>query len=336
MRTTLRFLADGAPQVRGWFYHWMDPRTGRRSGALEGSRELSEVSTIDTALLLAGALTARAYFTDDPEIASLAGRVHDRVDFPWMLEEGSLRLRHGWTPEDGFLPYDWDRYSEASLLYLLAIGSASHPIPPQAWYAWDRNPNTYGPYTFVGNAPLFVHQYTHAFVDFRGLRDAGGLGVDWFANSVVATHAHRRFCADLSGRFPGYSDAVWGITSSRSAAGYTDWGGPPLDPRIDGTVVPAAPGGSLMFAPGICLPALRAMGARHGDDIRCRYGFVDAFNPGTGWVSPDVTGLNVGITLLAAENLRSGGTWRWFMSNPEPRRALALAGFGEAAPAVTA
>lgn len=324
-RTALRFLAERAPHEHGWFYHWMDPGTGRRAGALSLSPDLSEASTIDTALLLGGMLTARQYFGADREIARLAERIYERVDFQWMLEDRSMLLRHGWTPEGGFIPCLWDRYSEASLLYLLGIGSSAHPIPPESWYAWARDANAYGQYRFVGSAPLFVHQYSHAFVDFRGVRDAGGSGVDWFENSSLATRAHRQFCADLAVRFPGYSGEVWGITPSRSRAGYTAWGGPPFDPRIDGTVVPAAPAGSLMFTPDICLRALRAMRRRYGDAIYGRYGFADAFNPGTGWVSPDVTGLSVGIALLAAENLRSGKPWRWFNEAPELRRAMALA-----------
>lgn len=327
VRATLRFFADRAPQERGWFYHWLHLRTGERAGAFSngrGNEGISEISTIDTALLLAGMLTARAYFASDPEVVRLATAIYERVDFAWMLQPGTGLLSHGWTPESGFLPFAWDEYSEAGLLYLLAIASPTHPIPPRAWYAWRRTPNAYAGYRYVGTTPLFTFQYSHAFFAFSGRRDRGG--VDWAENSRTATLAHRRFCADLHGRFPGYTGDIWGITPSRSAAGYTDWGGPPLDPRTDGTIVPAAAGGSLMFAPEICVPALQAMRARYPASA-CRYGFTDSFNPCTGWYSPDVTGLNLGITLLAAENLRSGSLWRWFMSNPEAERALARAQF---------
>ena len=324
VRTTLRFFAWRAPQERGWFYHWMHVRAGTRAAAFSQRGELSEVSTIDTALLLAGVLTARQCFWDDREIGELADAIYRRVDFRWMLEPRSLNLRHGWTPESGFIPYRWDEYSEASVLYLLAIGAPANAIPAAAWYSWKRNPNQYGDYRYVGVVPPFAYQYSHAFVDFRGRRER--TGVDWFQNSVTATRAHRQFCVDLGPRYPGYTSDIWGVTPSRSVYGYTDWGGPPMDPRIDGTVVPAAPGGALMLAPDICLPALRALTARYGERIFCRYGFTDSFNPRTGWVSPDVTGLNLGIILLSAENLRSGNLWRWFMANPEPRRALDLAG----------
>jgi hypothetical protein len=329
VRTTLAFLLQHAPNERGWFYHWLHWKTGARAGAfasVHGPAGASEVSTIDTALLLAGILTARGYFSDDSEIGRLANAIYERIDFAWMLVPGTDRLSHGWTPEQGFIPYSWDEYSEASGLYLLAIAAPRHPIPPRAWAAWRRTTTAYGSYRYIGTTPIFTHQYSQLFFDFRGRRDADG--VDWFGNSSAATRVHRQFCADLHSRFPGYTSEIWGITPSRSAAGYTDWGGPPLDPRTDGTVVPAAPGGSLMFTPDICVPALRAMQNRFGDSISCRYGFTDAFNPTTGWTSPDVTGLNLGVTLLAAENLRTGNLWRWFMANPEPQRALNLCGFG--------
>jgi hypothetical protein len=332
VRAALRFFARHAPQEHGWFYHWLHWKEGTRAAAFSIRGELSEVSSVDTSFLLAGVLTARRCFDSDREIADLAAEIYGRIDFPWMLERKSPTFCHGWTPEGGFIPYLWNATSEASLLYLLAIGSPGHPVPPASWHAWTRNPNVYGQYHFIGTAPLFIHQYSHAFADFRGQRDQEGKGVDWFANSVVATRAHREFCADLHPTFPGYSPEIWGITCSMSANGYVDWGGPPRDARIDGTVVPAAAGGSLMLAPDICLPALRAMRERWGDRIYGRYGFTDAFNPTSGWISENVVGLNLGITLLAAENLRSGKAWGWFMANPEPRRAFELAGFEPAAP----
>jgi len=321
---TLRFFADWAAHRSGWFYHWLDQQSGERSGAIEDTLAESEISTIDSAFLLAGVLTVRQYFRSNPEIVVLANRIYERVDFTWMMEK-SLILCHGWTPERGFIMDLWSEYSEASLLYLLAIGSPSHPIPPRAWYAWRRNPNVYGPYRFIGSAPLFTQQYSHAFVDFRYRREGNGTGVDWFENSITATRAHRQFCLDLAKRFPGYSSEIWGLTCSFGPQGYIDWGGPPLDPRTDGTVVPCAAGGSLMFASDICLPALRAMKERFGAQIYGRYGFVDAFNPVTGWVAEEVQGLNLGIMLLSAENLRTGNVWRWFMSGPEAQRALELA-----------
>lgn len=327
VRTALRFLARRAPHERGWFYHWIHMHQGTRAAAFSTRGELSEISTVDSALLMAGVLTARRYFASDKEITDLAEEIYRRVDFPWMLESKTPAFCHGWTPEKGFITYLWSNYSEASILYLLAIGSPTHPVPAASWYAWTRNPNVYDSYRFIGTAPLFIHQYSHAFVDFRGWRDNKGSGVDWFANSVTATRAHRQFCIDLHKSFPSYTPDIWGITCSMSVDGYLDWGGPPLDSRIDGTVVPAAAGGSLMFAPDVCIRALRAMRDGFGEKIYGRYGFTDAFNPTNGWVSPNVIGLNLGIALLSAENLRSGKLWDWFMANPEPRLAMDLAGF---------
>lgn len=328
VRATLRFLANRAFHQNGWFYHWMDATTGARQWD-------SEVSSIDTALLLAGVLTARQYFQADPEIVRLATLIYERVDFPWMLNGDPAIFSHGWKPESGFLSARWSVYSEHMILYLLAIGSPTHPIPADAWYAWVRNPITYRGYTYIyGAAPLFIHQYSHAWIDFRHRREARGQQIDWFANSVTATRAHREFCIRLAREFPNsYSENVWGITASdclqQGQHRYCAWGGPPptglpRDGRIDGTVVPCAAGGSLMFAPDICLPALLTMHERFGDRIYGRYGFTDAFNPTTGWVNPDVIGIDLGITLLSAENLRTENVWRWFMRNPEVTRAMEL------------
>ena len=150
--------------------------------------------------------------------------------------------------------------------------------------------------------------------------------VDWFENSVIATRAHKAFCLSLAKEFPGYSDNVWGITASDSQKGYVAWGGPPRHPAIDGSVVPAAAAGSLMFTPDITVPALREMRRRFGDRIYGRYGFADAFHPTSGWVNPDVIGIDLGITLLSAENLRSQRVWRWFMKNREITHALDRSG----------
>jgi hypothetical protein len=326
VRNTLRFFADHAPQEHGWFFHWMNVRTGERTGVLTTSEKKSELSSIDTSLLMGGILTARQYFRNDPEIEKLATRIYERMDFQWMLNEHPLLLSHGWTPEDGFLKSRWARYSEFTIIYLLGIGSPAHGIKPESWYAWERPENVYKDYRYVGMSPLFTHQYSQTFVDYRHRRERHGEGIDWFENSVTATRAHRQFCIDLAGEFPGYSENIWGITSSNSATGYKAWGGPPRNKAIDGTVVPCAAGGSLMLAPDICLPALKAMKERFGELVYGKYGFTDAFHPTNRWASSDVLGLDTGITLLSAENLRSGNVWKWFMRNPEIPRAMQRAG----------
>jgi hypothetical protein len=182
---------------------------------------------------------------------------------------------------------------------------------------------TYAGYTYISGAPpLFVHQYSQAWIDFRHRPEKRAPGTNWFDNSVTATRAHRQFCIDLKSDFPGYSENVWGITASDSARGYRAWGGPPATRNIDGTVVPCAAGGSLMLAPDICLAALMEMHRKFGDRIWQRYGFVDAFHPTNGWTDKDVIGIDVGITLLSAENLRTGNVWKWFMRNRQIKRAM--------------
>lgn len=325
-RVTLRFFADRAYQQRGWFYHWIDTKTGER-------RWNSEVSSIDTALLLAGVLTAGQCFANDPEIPRLATRIYRRVDFRWMLNGDPLLLSHGWKPESGFLHPRWDTYSEDTILYLLAIGSPTFSISPRSWYALWKDRYRYARYSYFTTigVPLFMHQYSHAWVDFRGRRETQGDRIDYFQNSVNATLAHRIFCINLAHAFPGYGPDVWGITASDSAKGYLAWGGPPRDPDIDGTVVPSAAGGSLMFTPELSVRALRRMREKFGDRIYGRYGFVDAFNPNNGWVNPDVIGIDQGIILLSAENARTGAIWRWFMKNPEIPLALRRVGLVKSA-----
>jgi hypothetical protein len=319
-RTTILFLERRMPHQHGWFHHFVNARTGERVWQ-------SEVSSIDTALLMAGVLSARRCFADDRELTRAADAVYRRIDFVWMRNGDPGLLTMGWKPESGFLSARWDHYCELMLLYLLGIGSPSHPLPPSSWYAWRRQTVRFENLSFVGGAdPLFVHQYSHAWIDFRGRRESREPHVDWWENSVTATRAHKAFCLSLATRFPGYTNEIWGITASDGPNGYQAWGGPPAHGPIDGTVVPAAAGGSLMFVPEITLPALKAMKETFGPKIYGRYGFTDAFQPQTGWVNPDALGIDVGIILLSAENLRTGAVWRWFMGNPEIPKALDAVG----------
>ncbi len=206
----------------------------------------------------------------------------------------------------------------------LCIG-AEHPLPPESWYAWERPANSYGGYKYIGVSLLWTYQYPFARADFRGRREKREPHTDWFANAQTATRAHRIFCIDLKKEFPGYSEDIWGITSSTSKSGYKTWGGPPRRNSSDRSVVPCAAAGSLMLTPDISIPALRTMKKQYGDKIWNQYGFADAFYPNTGWVSPEVIGLDAGITLLSAGNLRTGNVWRWFMRNPEIVHAMELA-----------
>ncbi|MEP6901341.1 MAG: glucoamylase family protein [Actinomycetota bacterium] len=312
-RITLEFFANRAFTKDGWFYHWIDLETEER-------RWRSEVSTIDSALLLGGVLSVRQCFADDQEIVRLATKIYNRVDFPAMLNGDKYLLVHGWHNESGYIKNRWHDYSEEAILYLLGIGSPTHPLPWKSWYAWERGWQEYGGYKYLAAvSPLFIHQYSHAWIDFRGKREHyKDFNVDYFENSVKATRAQRQFFIDvLSKEFPKYGPNIWGLTASDFAGGYTAWGAPPRSPETDGSVVPCAPAGSLMFTPDISLAALQEMKAKYGDKIYGRYGFTDAFNPHNGWVNRDVLGIDVGITLLSAENLRSGNVWKWFMQNKE-------------------
>jgi hypothetical protein len=313
----LRFLLEHGEQHHGHFYHFLDMRSGQRAWDCE-------VSNIDTALLMAGVLTARQYFANT-ELVTVAKQLYERVEWPWLLtSEGVLSM--GWKPESGFIPARWDHFSEgAPLIILLGMGSPTHPLPSQAWQKWRRGPvTTYAGLTYMQCPPLFTHQFPQCWFDLRGLRDNFA---NYFRNSQLATIAHRQWSIDeLSKRFPTYGPKLWGLTASDFVDGYTAWGGPPAQGPIDGSVVPCAAAGSLVFEPRLCLEALKHMREQYGEKGWQKYGFVDAFNPATGWYNADVIGIDVGPTVVMAENCRSGFVWKTFMSNPEAHTALKAAG----------
>jgi hypothetical protein len=313
VRTTLDWHLNKFQEVHGFFYHFTDIETGER---FKGT----ELSSIDTSLLLCGVLTAHAYF-DDARIKGLAQQIYERVDWPWMLNGGKT-FSMGWHPETGFLEARWSHYCELMMIYLLAIGSPTHPVPAQCWEAFTRPVIHYKGFTYIsGDDPLFTHQYSQAWYDFRGKRDAHA---NYFENSVTATRAHKAFCLSYP---KWYSEDYWGITASDYAGGYTAWGGPPPQGPLDGTVVPCAAAGSLAFLPEDCIAVLRAMRAKWGKRAWGRYGFVDAFHPAANWYDTDVLGIDQGISVLMAENLRSGMVWSTFMRNTESMLAMRRAGF---------
>ncbi|HEY3835558.1 MAG TPA: glucoamylase family protein [Bryobacteraceae bacterium] len=314
--STLRFLWKSQYHHRGFFYHFANIHTGERIWD-------SEISSIDTAILMCGVLTCRQHF-HYPEITRLATDIFERIEWTWLSEDTAL-LPHGWSPEGGFLPYRWDYYSELMMMYLLGLGSTSHPLPEEAWNSWKRMTFDYEGMRYIGSfAPLFINQYSHAWFDLRGKRDKYA---DYFENSKIATEVHRRFCIELGKQFPDYSEDLWGITASDSEHGYVVWGGPPETGPIDGTVVPSAPAGSLVFLPHETLRVLRHMKNQYGDHCWCRYGFVNAFNPLRNWFDGDVVGIDTGITMIMAENLRTGFVWDTFMKNREAQKGLERAGF---------
>ena len=315
VQATLTFLLQ-MPNQNGFFYHFVDMNTGQRAGT-------SEVSSIDSVILLCGILTCRQHFQDQ-QIINMATQLYQQFNWPWMLNGGNT-FSLGWTPENGFLTGRWDTYSELMMLYLLAIGATVNPIPASAWQAFSRPTLTYQGLTYITNlnAPLFIHQYSHAWFDFRSKQDAY---TNYFNNSVTATQAHKLFCVSLASQFSDYSNNLWGITSSDSVNGYVEWGGPPAMGPIDGSIVPCAAGGSIPFLSSDCIAVLRNI---QSDFPRAwqRYGFVDAFNPLSGWYNPDVIGIDLGIMMLMAENQRTGFVWNTFMKNPEAVAAMAAVGF---------
>jgi len=317
VRTTLSWHLNQMPEVHGFFYHFTDLETGVRY-------RRAELSSIDTSILLCGVLTAKAHF-DDPQIKSMAQQIYERVDWPWMLNGGDT-FSMGWHPESGFLKARWSHYCELMMIYLLAFGSPTHPVSPELWSNFTRPVIHFEGYEFISGAdPIFTHQYSQAWFDFRHKRDAYA---NYFENSVIATQAHKAFCLSHP---EWYSDGCWGVTASDSRRGYTAWGGSPTGGKLDGTVVPSAAAGSLPFLPEDCIGVLRAMRQRWGAESWRRYGFVDAFHPAIDWYDADVLGINQGISVAMAENLRSGFVWNTFMRNPECARAMELAGFKDSA-----
>jgi hypothetical protein len=313
VKTTLAWHLNSFPEVHGFFYHFSDIETGERIRGVE-------LSSIDTSLLLCGIQTARAYF-DDARIHSLAQQIYERVDWPWMLNGGNT-FSMGWQPDQGFLKSRWNKFCELMMIYLLAIGSPTHPVAPDTWNNFTRPVIHYKGYDYIsGDDPIFTHQYSHAWYDFRDKRDAYA---NYFENSITATRAHKAFCLSLP---KWYNEDYWGISASDYAGGYTAWGGPPLQGPVDGTVVPCAAAGSLAFLPADCISVLRAMRSKWGKQAWGRYGFVDAFHPAANWYDPDVLGIDQGISVIMAENLRSGLVWNTFMRNREAVVAMQRAGF---------
>ncbi len=316
---------------KGWFYHFLEMETATRAGR-------SELSSIDTALLLAGVLYSRQYFNGDnpeeKEIRDLANRIFDRVDWHWMADGGeSLTL--GWHPDRGFIPHRWRGYNEAMILYLLGLGASKRALPPEHWRSWTRTYSweTHYGQSFVVFPPHFGHQYSHCWIDFRGIADdyLRDRGIDYFENSRQAALAQRAYAIANPGGFPGYGENVWGLTACDGPGtpgkfGYMARGGPPPE-NDDGTIAPTAAGASLPFTPTESLAALRHFYHQFRERIWCGYGFRDAFNLEANWWATDVIGIDQGPILLMIENHRSGHIWRVFMSSPEIQRGLRRAGF---------
>ncbi len=301
---TLKFVAS-MPNQHGWLYHFVEKRTGARAWNCE-------VSTIDTALFLAGALAAGEYFKGT-EAERLAQTLYRRVDFNWMRTDGGARpnellLCHGWTPEKGFLASRWDAYSEHVLLNLLALSSPTHPVPVGCWTAWKRDTATLGPYRAWGiRLPLFTHQYLHAFANLRGRKDAAG--EDFWANSVAATKANRWYCIQRAEDFAGWGADGWGVSAVDGPDGYRAYA--PTAGDSDGTLSPMALAAALPFLPKEAATALLAMNQAdsrqpHANQLRGRYGF-SAVNETRRWRGPEMVGIDAGAALLLLDRALFAG-----------------------------
>lgn len=321
---------SGTIGYKGWFYHFLDMNSATR---VYTDSWKSELSSIDTGLLLAGILYAREYYTgaDSTEalIRSLADSITARVDWLWMMDGGNS-LTHGYTPEGGMLPYRWIGYSEAMVLYLLGLGVPLNPLPPSAWTAWTSGYSwqSHSGYSFVNFPPLFGHQYSHCWVDFRAVADTymQTKGITYFENSRRATLANRAYCIENPGGFAGYSSTIWGLTACDGPAGYSARGAPPGQ-NDDGTIAPTAAGGSIPFTPTESVEALQAMYTTYGSQLWGPYGFGDAFNPGASWFGSEVIGIDQGPIVVMIENYRTGRVWDTFMKNPVIAAGLAAASF---------
>ena len=352
---TLRFFwtspqgpEPDATGYRGFFYHFLNMRTGRRTWKCE-------LSTVDTTFLLAGALAAAAYFDADvrgeQEIRLLADALYRRADWQWAQNQAAT-VTHGWKPESGFLNYRWEGYDEAVLLYILGLGSPTYPLPESSYAAWVSTYRweTCLGYDYLYAGPLFTHQLSHVWIDFRGIPDAfmRDKGIDYFENSRRATYVQQRYAMENPRKFAGYGEHCWGITASEGPGRVTlkldgierhfeDYvgRGVPYGPD-DGTLAPWAVVASLPFAPEIVLPAISFCIHQKKLKAANSYGFKSAFNPTHPgepgnpygwWVSPWYFGLNQGPITLMIENHRTGLLWRLMRDSPYIVTGLRRAGF---------
>jgi hypothetical protein len=319
--------AAGVNGYKGLFYHFLDINSGNRTWTCE-------LSTIDTALLMAGVLDAKQYFhTMDPldvEIRALADSLYNRVDWDYM-RNGGAGIRMGWKPETGFNTFgNWIGYNEAMILYVLALGSPTHPVPATTWTYWTSGYSwrTYYSQSYVYFPPLFGHQYSHCWIDFRGIPDTymAARGIDYFENSRRATYAARSYCIANPGAFVGYGENLWGLTASDDPFGYAAHGAPPAQ-SDNGTISPTAAASSIPFAPEIVLPALHHMYDTWGAGLWGKYGFRDAFNPTLFWWGQDWLGIDQGPIIIMIENYLNGSVWERYMQNPQVVQGLKRAGF---------
>lgn len=365
--TTLKFFRDlptgpqrtGKAGYKGFYYHFLDMQQGRRYDSWV------ELSSVDTSLLMMGVLFAQSYYDgSDPrekEIRRIADTLYRRVDWRWLQRNKPL-VSMGWFPESGFIQHDWMGYNEAMMLYVLALGSPTHAVEPDAWTVWTRTyDNDWGVYQgqeYLAFGPLFGHQYSHVWIDFRDLQDAymRERGIDYFLNSRRATLAQREYAIANPMQWKDYGQNVWGLTAGdgpqnttqeykgeqRQFRHYSARGAGLRENFDDGTIVPSAAISSLPFAPEVVIPATQEMHKRYGDYLYSSYGFLDSFNPSftydiplktgrqipdRGWVASDYIAIDQGPILAGIANYRDEFVWNVMKKNPYIRKGLERAGF---------
>ncbi len=342
--TTLRFFknapkgtdASGMTGYKGFFYHFLNRTTGFRQGT-------NELSTIDSSLLFAGILSSQTYFdgnnATETEIRSIADELYRAADWKWAMN-GGTKMTMGWNPEDGFLPHVWSGYNEAMILYILAFGSpeASKKIDGSIWNNWTATYSwaKFQGYDMVNFSPLFGHQYSHMWIDFKGIKDSymRGKSMDYFENSRRATMANRAYCIANPSKFPGYGENIWGLSAcdGPGEGTYGQWaykarGASSRSIVDDGTIAPTAAGGSFCFTPQESYDALIAMKEYKGGALYSQNGFYDSFNPGENWIDPWWLGIDQGPIVIMIENYRTGLIWELMKKNEYIVNGLKAAGF---------
>jgi hypothetical protein len=322
-RTTLRFLTT-MPHERGWMCRFVDKSNGERMWG-------SEYSSIDTAILLCGAIACAQFFANDPsanDIFHYCDQLYRRIDWWWMLTNDRAQpqkqvLSHGWTPESGFLAYNYDSYSEAILLTLLGLGAPVRPLPEQSWDAIRRTKQIYGGLELLKAGPIFIHQMPAGFFHLGNKRDR--LGYDYWVSSANAMKMHRQYCIDHAGSRQTYANGYWGLNASDGPFGYTAYGAP--DGPEDGTVSPTGAISSITFTPDAATAIARSLHEKLGTLMWGNYGFGNAFNIDHNWHDPEVIGIDLGMVVVAIENYRTGLVWSLMNSHYAIGPALRAAGF---------
>lgn len=307
-KNTLLYLQTTAPKEHGWFYHFIHWQTGARMGT-------SEVSSIDTAILVAGMLLAERSFKDST-VTSRVNSLVSAIDWNWMLTDGgtkpnSLTFSMGWTPESGFIPYRWDTYSEEMMLLVQALG-ASPSVPSGVWTAFSRPMITYANWKFIQGGPLFMHQMSHGFLDFKDKVDP--LKFDYWTNSKSMTLASRKYCINNPHHFTAYGPNFWGLSAGDTPDGYKALGGPGWG-EDNGTIIPTSAIASVMFTPAESIAAANHLYVNYNSAYG-RYGFSNGLNPGRNWIDNDVIGIDLGMMLLGIENHRNGMPNKRSMEHP--------------------